>query len=389
VDWSPAQSISIIIPTRNEAGNIVALLERLKPIVSGHDIEIIFVDDSTDQTPHVITTAGEGFACSVSLIHRDEAHRTGGLGGAVLEGMRAARGCWVIVMDGDLQHPPECIPNLVGTAEASSLDLVVASRYCTNGDIGNFGHLRAMVSRGSTLAAKALFPRRLHHVDDPMSGFFLVRRSALDLDQLHPNGFKILLEIVALTPGLRVGSVPFRFGERFAEASKASFAEGLRFFRSLGALRVGPSVARFGRFGLVGISGLVINSLLLAFFTETIGIYYLASLLLATQGSSLWNFALSEYWVFKRSNLPGTRVGRCVRFLAMNNAALLARGPMVFFLTSLLGMNYLLSNLVSMAVLLVIRFVAADSLIWKQTPPQPLPVTPPMSPIVQEREAAA
>jgi dolichol-phosphate mannosyltransferase len=390
-EWSPAQSVSIIIPTRNEAGNIEALLSRLAPVVSGHDVEIIFVDDSTDQTPQVIASAGAGFACPVSVIHREEGHRTGRLGGAVVEGMRAARGYWVIVMDGDLQHPPECIPNLVTTAESSSLDVVVASRYCENGEIGNFDRVRAMVSRGSTIAAKALFPRRLRNVDDPMSGFFLIRRNAVDLDQLHPNGFKILLEIMARTPQLKVSSVPFRFGERFAEASKASIAEGVRYVRSLGALRLGSSAARFGRFGLVGVSGLVINSLLLAFWTETIGIYYLASLLLATQGSSLWNFVLSEYWVFKRSSLPGSRLGRCVRFLAMNNAALLARGPMVFFLTSLLGMNYLLSNLASMAALLLIRFFAADSLIWKQPAPQPIPApaNQPIQTIPQEGEVAA
>lgn len=310
----------------------------------------------------------------------------------MVEGMRQATGHWVVVMDGDLQHPPECIPNLVTTAESRSVDLVVASRYCSNGEIGNFGRIRAMVSRGSTLAAKALFPRRLRHVDDPMSGFFLVRRAAIDLDQLHPNGFKILLEIVARTPGLRVGSVPFRFGERFAEASKASISEGLRFLRTLGELRMGTSAARFGRFGLVGISGLAINTILLMFWTEAIGIYYLASLFLATLGSSLWNFALSEYWVFKRSNLPGSRIGRCARFMAMNSAALLVRGPMVFFLTSLIGMNYLLSNLASMAILLLVRFVASDALIWKQAATQPLPSTHPMQavqPLPQKSEVAA
>jgi dolichol-phosphate mannosyltransferase len=246
-----------------------------------------------------------------------------------------------------------------------------------------------LVSRGSTLAAKALFPRRLHHVDDPMSGFFLVRRSALDLNALHPNGFKILLEIVARTPGLRVGSVPFRFGERFAEASKASVSEGLRYLQLLCALRVGPSFSRFGRFGLVGVSGLLVNSILLAFWTETIGVYYLASLLLATQGSSLWNFFFSEYWVFRRADLRGSQLGRCARFLAMNNAALLARGPMVFFLTSLLGLNYLLSNLTSMAVLLLLRFAAADSLIWKQAATAPIAAAPALPALTQESEVAA
>ncbi len=392
-DWSEASSsfteLSIIVPTRNESGNIERLLERLVPATVDRSLEVIFVDDSSDDTPEVIQAAATSYPCPVRLIHREPDQRSGGLGGAVLAGMHSARGQWIVVMDGDLQHPPELIPELRIRAQTESCDLVVASRYCPDGEASNFGLLRALTSRGFTVAAKALFPRRLRNVNDPMSGFFLVRRAAIDLESLRPNGFKILLEIIGRTPGLRIGSVPFSFGERFAGQSKASLREGLRFLQLLFALRLGPGMARFGQFGLVGISGLVVNSLLLAFWTESIGLYYLVSLVLATQGSSLWNFYLSEYWVFKGAGLEGSRVSRGALFLLMNNAALLARAPMVFVLTSQLSVNYLYSNILSMVALLLLRFAVADSLIWKNPAAKPAPVPNTIPGIAQEREVAA
>lgn len=382
--------LSIIVPTRNESGNIEQLLCRIDPVARERSLEVIFVDDSTDNTPEIIADAGTSYSFPVRLIHRLPEQRAGGLGGAVLEGMRAARGQWIVVMDGDLQHPPELIPELRNEALLQSCDLVVASRYCPNGEAASFSPLRSLMSHGSTIAAKVLFPRRLRDVNDPMSGFFLVRRSSIDLNNLHPNGFKILLEIVGRTPNLRIGSVPFSFGERFAGQSKASLTEGIRFLHLLLTLRLGPSVARFGQFGLVGISGLIVNSLLLAFWTESIGLYYLLSLILATQGSSLWNFYLSEYWVFKGADLGGNRFRRGALFLLMNNVALLARAPIVFFLTSLLGVNYLYSNIISMVALLLLRFAVADSLIWKNPASQPVPSpATSISGITHEREVAA
>jgi dolichol-phosphate mannosyltransferase len=362
----------------------------LTPVVlDRRRIEVIFVDDSTDDTPETIRHAATSYICPIRLIHRPAGQRHGGLGGAVLEGIRLAEGRWVVVMDGDLQHPPEMIGEMYDRAQRDSLDLVVASRYCDNGSAESFSLLRSMVSQGSTLAARMLFPGRLRHVDDPMSGFFLVRHSALDLSILRPNGFKILLEIVGKTPHLRVGSVPFSFGERFAGESKASLREGLRFFQLLFTLRFGPNAARFTQFGLVGVSGLLVNTLLLAFWTETIGVYYLASLFLATQGSSLWNFYLSEAWVFRRSTLEGHQLARCGMFLLMNSVALLARGPIVYCLTSIVGVNYLISNVLSMLALLLLRFAIADSLIWKSPSAQAASVSSALPPLTQEKEVAA
>lgn len=357
--------VSVIIPTRNEAGNIPFLLDKLRPVLARWPSEIIFVDDSEDDTPSVIRHERETYDLPVHLIHRPKGSRAGGLGGAVVEGMRAARGTWMIVMDGDLQHPPEIIPSLVEEGINGNRDLVVANRYCKGGDAHSFSVPRLLLSKGSTFAAKTFFPARLRDIDDPMTGFFAVRRGAVDLESFRPNGFKILLEIAARTPHLSVGSVPFHFGERHAGESKASLREGLRFISLLCTLRFGQGFTRFASFGVVGISGLVVNTVLLALWTDLVGLYYMFSLVLAAQGSSLWNFFFSEHVVFSAVHRREGEIGRAAMFLIMNNLALIARGPIVYCLTSIVGINYLVSNVLSMVALLLVRYAVADSFIWK------------------------
>lgn len=98
--------VSVIVPTFNEAANVPELIARIDAAVTGLEAEIIFVDDSTDNTPQVI--AGVDSRTAVRVIHRLDP--VGGLSGAVVAGIRESLGDWVIVMDGDLQHPPEMIP---------------------------------------------------------------------------------------------------------------------------------------------------------------------------------------------------------------------------------------------------------------------------------------
>ena len=165
-------------------------------------------------------------------------------------------------------------PELLATALQNGKDLVVTSRYRENGDAIPFGAVHALVSRASTLAANGVFPGELRHVDDPMTGYFLIRRSALDIERLRPNRFKILLDIVARAPGLRTTWVPFSV-RRDVTPDQQSVVPGRT---PLPSPALHPShrhrVARFSGFGIVGVSGLVIDFLLLAFFTEILGIYY-------------------------------------------------------------------------------------------------------------------
>jgi exopolysaccharide biosynthesis polyprenyl glycosylphosphotransferase len=232
-----APTVSVIVPTLNESGNVRPLVALLDDVLAQHDMEVIFVDDSDDGTGAVVREIVPAENRDIVLIHRGPEQRTGGLGGAVVAGLRAARAPWACVMDADLQHPPALISALFERAERGDVDIVVASRFCGGGRADEFGPLRRMLSRVSRLAAEQLFATQLRGVTDPLSGFFMVRRDAVDADLLRPQGFKILLEILVRMGGLRTAEIPFAFGTRHSGASKSSANEGARFVKQLWALR--------------------------------------------------------------------------------------------------------------------------------------------------------
>ena len=362
-----APALTVIVPTRNEEENVGELVSRLESVAPGFPLEILFVDDSDDGTPDAVLVAASSSKRPVRLLHREGEERVGGLGGAVLAGMRAAHAPWICVMDADLQHPPEVLEQLVARALDGDVDAVVASRFCDQGGVGEFGPFRRLVSQTSSAVANVLFRGRLRQVTDPMSGFFMVRLDAVDLDALRPHGFKILLEILVRTRRLRVAEVPFTFGERFAGESKASAREGLNYLTHLWRLRLGEFTARMGRFGLVGLSGLLVNTIALAVLADMAGLWYVLAAALATQVSTAWNFGLTELWVFGDRQHVRSGMRRLVMFFVVNNVALALRAPLLVGLTDGLGMHYLASNFLSLVAVFLVRFAVADTWIWKRS----------------------
>lgn len=236
------RGLSILVPTYNESGNIAELMARIGRAVAGDPrlrdlpVEVLCVDDSTDDTPEVIAAVARDSAVPLRCLHRVEG--SGGLGGAVVEGARIARYDRCVVMDADLQHPPELIGQLVERADRRDVDIVIASRYAGGGSAGGLASaLRRRVSTTSTRLVKALFPSRLRGCTDPLTGFFLFDRTAVALDTLKPKGFKILLEMLVRQP-LTFAEVPFTFGTRHAGASKGSLRQGVHFVTQLVALRL-------------------------------------------------------------------------------------------------------------------------------------------------------
>ena len=275
-------------------------------------------------------------------------------------------------MDGDLQHPPEIVPELCRIGTESESDVVVASRYVGVGNAeGLSSATRGRVSSGATKLAKAFFPRRLVGCSDPMSGFFAVRRDRVDLDRLRPQGFKILLEILARSPRLRVSEVPFEFQQRHSGESKASFAEGMLFVRRLMSLRTASVFGRYSSqlaklvgFGAIGVTGIAVNSAALWFFVSVMQAQLLLSAALATQVSTLWNYVLSDRLVFKE---PKSKSGmqRLLGFALVNNVVLLARLPFLSMLVHGLGLGYLLSNIITLLAAFAVRYVVSDRYLFQ------------------------
>ncbi len=376
LETAPASQLTVIVPTRNEADNIPPLLERLDRALAGLDAEVLFVDDSDDDTPERIIAARATAAHPVRVLHRPPEARAGGLGSAVLLGMAQSSATWAVVMDGDLQHPPEVVPELVRTGDTSGADVVVASRYTGEGSASGLSSAqRNWVSKGSTMLARGMFPRQMHACTDPMSGFFAVRLASLDLSRLRPDGFKILLEIIARSRRLHVAEHPFTFAERHAGDSKASWREGMIFLRRLAALRGAaffggrhPGLTRGLAFGLVGCSGILVNSIALWALVQVVHAPLLAAAILATQCSTTWNFLWIDKAVFRGPKTRRTAV-RFLGFAVVNNVLLLIRVPLLALLVDHAHVHYLVANVLTLIAVFVGRFVLSDRVLFSREEP--------------------
>lgn len=363
-------AVTIVVPTRNEAGNVVELVSRLDTALGQMPAEILFVDDSDDETPAVIRTAAENSPRDVRLLHREPARRSGGLGGAVLAGFQVARGPLAVVIDGDLQHPPEVVPALIEALSRDGVDLAYGTRYAGSGDAdGLSSGIRHAVSRSSSWLAKTLFPRRLRGVSDPMSGFFAVRLESLDLSRLRPNGYKILLEILTGTRLRNVVGVPFPFQRRHSGESKASFAEGLRFGRQLVAGRLGMTTAQLIQvtaFAAVGASGIAVNTLVMWALLTYAGLDYLPAALVSTNVAIVWNFGLLQAFVFRSRG--GSLAGRLVRFWLLSVALLPVQLGLLAILVEAAGMNALTANVIVLSIVFTLRYLASRTLVFRHRP---------------------
>lgn len=223
--------VTVVVPTRHEAGNIAPLLARM-PSVD----KVLFVDDSDDDTAEVIQLAAADAPMKVELLHRPAHERTGGLSGAVVAGLAMVESPWMCVMDGDLQHPPEVIAKLVDQA-TDDVDLVIASRKNWESINEGLGPIRRVVSWGLGWVARSLLRSRIGNCSDPLSGFFLVRTASLRPEALNPTGFKILLEILVTHPSLNRAEVGFAFAKRGSGESNGSVREALRYLRHVVRLR--------------------------------------------------------------------------------------------------------------------------------------------------------
>ncbi|WP_328472943.1 glycosyltransferase family 2 protein [Actinoplanes sp. NBC_00393] len=354
---------TVVVPTFNERDNIPVLLQRLAAVLPPDESEILFVDDSTDDTPEVIREQAKHCPVPVTVHHRRNA--TGGLGGAVVEGMRRAHGAWIVVMDADLQHPPEIVPQLVAAGVRDGADLVVGSRKAGGGSSDGLDNgYRRIVSGGSTLTTKVVFRNALLRVSDPMSGLFAVRASSLEVAELQPLGYKILLELIIRNRPGRIIEIPYAFQPRHAGESKSTLREGLRFLKHLALLRFGARRGRMIGFGLIGLSGLIPNQVVLWLLASVLGVHYLPAAVLANMVAVTWNFALIDSLLYRNHRHRRSLAGRFTRFFVMGNADLLLRVPLLALLVGGLHVGVLTANLVTLVVSFVIRFLILDRVIY-------------------------
>jgi len=227
--------LSVVVPSFNEAENIAALLAdiyaNLLPAL-GESFEVIVVDDdSPDQTWQVAAGLTESLP-NLRVLRR---HSERGLASAVIRGWQAARGEYLGTINADFQHPPQVLARMCALADKA--DLVVASRYCEDGSVGDWGLYRRMASRAAWLLGRLMVPAIFRRVTDPLSGCYLVRRSAIAGVVFHPAGYKTLIEILASGRVSTIAETGYCFERRRAGESKALPKQYWLYLRHLGRLR--------------------------------------------------------------------------------------------------------------------------------------------------------
>lgn len=235
----PSTHTAIIIPTYNERDNIAELFRRITGVLSHSDraCEILVVDDnSPDKTGEEVERLSKDLPITARVTVRLDAR---GLATAVLHGIRETTTPFVAVMDADLSHPPEVLPELLSKLIESGADLVLASRHTEGGAITRWPLHRQLLSRFARLLC-----RPFTAVSDPLSGFFAFRREAIDVNGLSPLGYKIALEIIARQPNLRIEEIPFTFTDRERGVTKFSFWIAWQFLKHILRLALSRKVLR-------------------------------------------------------------------------------------------------------------------------------------------------
>ncbi|WP_297506210.1 glycosyltransferase family 2 protein [Thermococcus sp.] len=348
--------VSVIVPTYNERENLPELFERISRALKGYDYEIVIVDDdSPDETWKLAQELSGKY--NVRVIRRTKEK---GLSSAVIRGFKEASGDVFVVMDADLQHPPEVIPSLLKAIEAGA-DIAIASRYVPGGRVENWYWYRKLISKGAIMLGRLALPK-IRNVRDPVSGFFALRKEVVEGVELNPVGFKILLEILIKGRYEKVAEVPFTFGLRKAGESKLSGRTMFNYLRHLYRLmRWEGELDRLLKFSLVGLSGVLVNEGFLWLFVH-LGIDKYIANIPATELAILNNFLWNDLWTFRdlrKRPLPQ-------RLLSFHAAALTGAlfQWIIYVVLVWLGMNYLLANLVGIVLSFVVRFLFNRHVTW-------------------------
>jgi dolichol-phosphate mannosyltransferase len=303
LDENPTAELAIVIPTLNECANVAVLVERLGRVLRGCRWEVIFVDDgSVDGTVRELETAcreNPRLRCLRRLGRR-------GLSSAVVEGIQSTFAPFVAVMDADLQHDEQLLVPMLEALRRGTADIVVGSRYCAQGEVGDWSARRQSISRVATRLSRLVLKGRT--LSDPMSGFFMVRHDVFDgaANALSLQGYKILLDLLASSPAdVRVLEMPYRFGTRLHGASKLDAAVVIDYLLLLvEKVCNGWLPARFVLFMGVGLTGVVLHMAALAVLLR-LGLAFVAAQALAALVAMTGNFFLNNVITYRDRRLHG------------------------------------------------------------------------------------
>lgn len=377
--------LSLVIPTYNEGKNIKAIVTLISHLLDqalpGAYELIVVDDDSPDHTWELAQALTSNYPQIRVLRRQDER----GLSTAVIRGWQMATGQVLGVIDGDLQHPPEILLQLLAAIEEGA-DLAVASRHVEDGGVSSWNLARRILSRGAQMLALLVLPGVVSRVSDPMSGYFLLQRSAISGRALNPLGYKILIEAIARGNVRRITEVGYVFRERQKGESKVTWRQYVDYLRHLLRLRLSLGrmarlrlrlsqlpVERLIRFALVGLSGVFVDMTVLYLLHDPSGLGWglTRSKIFAAELAIINNFFWNDRWTFGdiSRRQRGWRL-RLIRLLKFNILCLMGLVLNVLLLNLLfnsLHINYLVANLLAIAIVTVWNFWMNLKFSWRST----------------------
>ena len=241
------EKLSIVVPTYNEKGNVENLVSQIDDALKGIDHEIVFIDDSTDETPEVLDKLSKE---NPGVRYEHRVNETG-LATAVIRGFRIAEGDILACMDADLQHPPKILRSMYA-AVINGADFCIPSRFIPGGDDGGLNLYRKFVSGTARWMGKIALPC-LRKVSDPTSGLFMFRKECIENADLKPVGWKIMVEVLAMSEYSTIVEIPYVFQDRESGESKLSGKVTLQYIEQLFGLmkratkRKGITVIRWSK----------------------------------------------------------------------------------------------------------------------------------------------
>lgn len=375
---------SLVIPTYKERDNIQKIVEILSQLLDEFipgDYELIVVDDdSPDRTWEVAQSLMDEYP-QLRVMRRQQER---GLSSAVIRGWQAARGSVLGVIDGDLQHPPEVLKQLLNGIQQGA-DLAVASRNIEGGGVSSWSVVRRFLSRGAQVLGLMILPSVLGRVSDPMSGYFMVRRSAIANATLNPVGYKILLEVIGRGKVREITEVGYVFCERKEGESKVTWKQYVEYIHHLIRLRLSTGIigrvneqinfpiGRFLRFGLVGLSGVFVDMAILYLLSDptTLALPLTRSKIIAGEIAILNNFLWNDAWTFADVSMKQRewrqRLKRFLKFNVICLAGLVLNVLVLNLVFNFLIPNRYIANLIAIAVATIWNFWVNLKLSWRVT----------------------
>jgi len=346
--------ISVILPTYKEAENVRVIIPKIFEVLNNAGLqgETIIVDDnSPDGTAEVAAELAERYPLRVH-VRKDER----GLATAVMKGFDLAEGDIVVVMDADLSHPVDKIPEMVKPIMENRCDATVGSRYTSGGGCEDWPLIRRFISRFSGYLARGLVK-----LSDPTSGFMAIRKSALANAPLDPVGWKIVLEVIVKTRA-RVQDVPIIFADRQKGESKLDTrvqAEYLKHLWKLYNFKY-STLSQFLRFCIVGLLGLIVDTSILIALVESVNLDPRAGAVFAFIAAVSFNYVLNRFWTFDTARLTQAFTSFTL-FVTVCLGGLLVRIGVMHFLMEFFNMGtgyrYILASIVGIFAATVFNFL--------------------------------